>query len=125
MPVDLADESLFLGFPAMFHTINNHSDGFDAIELASSRDLRQWNRVGNRSWFIPPSTAGSGAFDMQQLIGPSNVLVVGDELFMYYTCLKYRGHMPPLEHDRLDTDAGAVCLATLRRDGAHACTRLT
>ena len=46
--VDLADESLFLGFPAMFHTINNHSDGFDAIELTSSRDLRHWNRVGDR-----------------------------------------------------------------------------
>ena len=108
-------ESLFLGFPALFHTINGHSDGFDAIELVSSRDMRLWNRVGNRSWFIAPSRAGSGAFDMQQLIGPSNVLLVGEELFMFYTCLKYRGREPPLGHEPLDLDAGAICLATLRR----------
>ena len=60
------------------------------------------------SWFIPPSTSGAGAFDMQQLIGPSNVLVVGDELFMYYTCLKYRGHMPPLVSGRFLRDWAAL-----------------
>jgi hypothetical protein len=103
----------------MFHSINNHSDGFHAIELASSRDMRKWNRVANRSWFIAPSRAGSGAYDMQQLIGPSDVLLIGNELFMYYTCLKYRERGEErLASDPTDLDAGAICLATLRRDGA-------
>ena len=46
---------------------------------------------------------------MQQLIGPSNVLVVGDELFMYYTCLKYRGHMPPLVSRKILARFGLRC----------------
>jgi hypothetical protein len=40
-------------------------------------DCRQhWERVGNRSWFLQPSCAypDSGAFDLQQMLGPSNVI---------------------------------------------------
>ena len=51
---------------------------------------------------------------MQQLIGPSNVLVVGDELFMYYTCLKYRGHMPPLVSRKILARFGLRCSDDLR-----------
>ena len=63
---------------------------------------------------------------MTQLIGPSSAVLRGDELWFYYTGLKYRasweyigpypdGETVPLPG--LDRDAGAICLAVLRRDG--------
>ena len=89
-------ESIYLGMPAMYHAIGHdgaNTEGFHAIELTSSRDLRTWSRVGNRSWFNQPSPlgpGGSGAYDLQQMIGASDVIKKGGELLMYYTCLKYR-----------------------------------
>ena len=46
------------------------------------------------------------------MIGPSNVVVRGDELWFYYTSAKYR--RTPAQ---VDTDRCAISLAVLRRDG--------
>jgi hypothetical protein len=94
-----------------------NTDGFQAVQLVSSRDLRSWNRLGNRSWFLGPSKANSGAYDLLELLGPSNVVVSNNTLLMYYTGIKTRAPAEAPDYTPLDMDQGAICLATLRRDG--------
>ncbi len=108
-------EGLYIGLPAMFH--RNRSDkimgdmGFHLVQLATSRDLTTWKRLGDRKTFIGPSTVASGAYDRTQIMPPSSPLIQGDELWFYYTGCKYR--MPPVG----EINNCAVCLAVLRRDG--------
>lgn len=103
-----------------------NTDGYHLVQLACSRDLKTWHRLGNRSPFIGPSPLSSGAYDLAQIIGSSNVILRDDELWFYYTGLKYRntwdyvGEYPDGEHipvTGFDSDIGAINLAVLRRDG--------
>ena len=125
-------ESVYIGTPAMFHSVAPvpnypNTDGFHLIQLAVSRDLIKWTRLGDRQPFIGPSKRDSGAYDLTQLIGPSRALVRGDELWFYYTGIKYRaagliyvGTFPNgewINRPGADLDRGAICLAVLRRDG--------
>ncbi|MBI3860435.1 MAG: hypothetical protein HY290_00915 [Planctomycetia bacterium] len=124
-------EGLYLGTPSMFHATGKvpnypNTDGFHLIQLAASRDLKVWQRLGDRQTFIGPSRTGSGAYDLTQIISPSAPIVRNDELWFYYTGLKYRSNFDyegtyPNGRTILvpgrDRDTGAVCLATLRRDG--------
>ena len=54
-------ESLYIGLPTMFEASGNiplprgNQDGFNSVKLASSRDLKRWNKVGRRESFIPVS----------------------------------------------------------------------
>jgi len=110
-------EGLYVGLPAVYYATGKdaagtNTDGFHLIQLACSRDLRTWQRLGDRRPFIGPSPVASGAYDLTQLLPPSAAVVHGDELWFYYTGLKYRE--PP---KNADAKSGAVCLATLRRDG--------
>ena len=108
-------EGLYIGTPAMFHSTGpagNNTDGFHLIQLVSSRDLKIWNRVADRKTFIGPSPLGAGAYDKNQIIGPSCPIFRGDELWFYYTGTKYRS-----TPEVADIDTGAICLAVLRRDG--------
>ncbi|REK12946.1 MAG: hypothetical protein DWQ37_09980 [Planctomycetota bacterium] len=124
-------EGLYLGLPAMFHAtgpVPNYpnTDGFHLVELVCSRDLKDWQRLGDRQPFIAPSRIDSGAYDLTQILPPSAPVVRDDELWFYYTGLKWRStfdyfgtypdgkHVPKAGRDR---DVGAVCLAVLRRDG--------
>lgn len=124
-------EGQYIGLPAMFHStgpVPNYpnTDGFQVIQLAVSRDLKQWTRVADRAIFIGPSRLNSGAYDLTQILPPSAPVVRGDELWFYYTGLKYRatfnyeGTYPnggTKDKPGLEADRGAVCLAVLRRDG--------
>lgn len=124
-------EGLYVGMPAMYHAtgpIPNYpnTDGFHVVQLAASRDLKQWQRLGERQPFIGPSRLDSGAYDLTQILPPSAPIVRGDELWFYYTGLKdratytYVGKFPKGQYvpkPNLDRDQGAVCLAVLRRDG--------
>ena len=110
-------ESVYIGMPAMYYATGpsedgTNTDGFHLIQLACSRDLKNWVRLGDRQPFIGPSPPGGGAYDCTGMIGPSNAVVRGDELWFYYTSAKYR--RPPAE---ADTDRIAISLAVLRRDG--------
>ena len=124
-------ESVYIGAPALYHAVGRmpnypNTDGFHLIQLVTSRDLKAWTRVADRATFIGPSPRNAGAFDMTQIIGPSRPVLRDDELWFYYTGVKYRGgwryvgtfpngtHVPL---PGLDRDVGAVNLATLRRDG--------
>ena len=74
--------------------------------------MKTFERLGNRSTFIGPSPVGHGAYDLTQLLGPSAPVIHGDELWFYYTGIKYR-----TRPENVEQNAGAVCLAVLRRDG--------
>ena len=110
-------ESRYIGFASMFHHVGrnppgtNH-DGFHHIQLASSRDMYSWLRLGNRQPFIDSSPLGGGAYDTFQMFGPSSPVMRADELWFYYTGIKFR--WPPR---KWDLDHAAICLAALRRDG--------
>ena len=138
-------EGLYVGLPLMFHhtgTVTKQWAGFDRmnlsddilglvrkigdytgfhhVQLACSRDLHHWNRLGDRKPFIDLSPEGTGAYDTQTMGPPANALVRGDELWFYYTGSKQyafisSGGKPG--YDDYYPDAGAVCLAVLRRDG--------
>ena len=111
-------EGLYIGAPAIYHSTGqsithpDNTDGFHLVQLICSRDLRHWQRLGDRRTFIGPSPAGAGAYDLTQIIGPAGPLLRGDELWFYYTGLKYRQRP-----ENPEPDASAVCLAVLRRDG--------
>jgi len=124
-------EGLYLGMPAFYHAtgpVPNYpnTEGFHLVQLACSRDLKLWRRLGDRQPFIGPSRKESGAYDLMQILPPSAPVVHNNELWFYYTGLKYRvnwkyvGTYPNGEHvplPGLDRDVGGVCLAVLRRDG--------
>ena len=124
-------EGIYVGLPAMFHAtgpVPNYpnTDGFHLIQLACSRDLKSWIRLGDRKTFIGPSRLDSGAYDLTQILPPSAPVLKDDELWFYYTGLKYRANFTYLGKypdgktvvmPGRDRDVGAVCLAVLRRDG--------
>ena len=56
-------EGLYLGMAAFFHhtgDVDENSDGFHLVQLTCSRDLRHWERLGERRPFIGPSRVGFG-----------------------------------------------------------------
>ena len=89
--------------------------GFHHVQLACSRDLRAWTRLGDRRPFIDVSRLDSGAYDLATVIGPSSPVPHGDELWFYYTGIKRYGG--PAPRRGVYRDQGAICLAVLRRDG--------
>ncbi len=136
-----AYEGVYIGLPTMYYPTGQslpgraNTDGFDIIQLAVSRDLKTWKRVGDRKAFIGPSTNEHGlvgVFDRMQLSAPGCPITVGDELWFYYSGFKTRIPMYSLNPDGTKRDAqtltkeerndledgwAAICLAVLRRDG--------
>jgi len=130
-------EGWWLGLPAVFyHTgldVNRtNTDGFHEIQLAYSRDLSHWQRLGDRQPFIAASPTAPDVFDRTQLLPTSSPILHGDELWFYYTGMKWRDLPYGLHRDRTPrprsewtadevadfaAGSGAVCLAVLRRDG--------
>jgi len=103
--------------PAMMENYLKSGDwcGFHQVQMICSRDLKNWQRIGDRKPFIDLSPVGAGAYDLACIIGPSFPVVRGDELWFYYTGIKSYGGPPPSAATEQDT--GAICLAVLRRDG--------
>jgi len=77
------------------------------VQLAASRDGRQWQRVGDRQPFIPLGPPGS--VDRGMIFTAKDPVIVGDELWFYYGA--YAG-----EHG-VGAGTGTICLAKLRQDG--------
>ena len=109
-------EGIYLALPAIYYARGerwtSHTLRFTLIQLWSSRDLYNWERVANRQAFIPWSPGESGAYDLNKNLPPSYPLVRGDELWLYYSGRKEQSVYPDP-----DPDGAAVCLAVLRRDG--------
>lgn len=122
LPV-FAYEGLYVGLPTVFNHSGNtkdNSDGFSMVELAASRDLIHWERVGKREKFIPLSPLEDGKnYDVAQLLAANRPIVKDGEIWFYYTGLKWRAHPSYLKSGKSDPqpDAGAICLAKLRLDG--------
>ncbi len=134
-------EGLYIGLPQMYHPCGQslpsraNTDGFHLIQLAMTRDLKHWKRLGNRMPFIGPSRLEDGllgTFDRLQLGANNQPVVRGDELWFYYTGMKWRTYLYELwtdgsprdaatlsDEERADLDDGwgALCLAVLRLDG--------
>ena len=138
-------EGVFIGLPSIYHHTGKvppdwpgfkklhlspeivaltkvHGDytGFYTIQLISSRDMRNWKRQGGRQPFIETSPLGAGAYDLQTIIGPSEPVDRGDELWFYYTGIKQYAFVTSggtAGYDDYFPDAGAICLAVLRKDG--------
>ena len=109
-------EGIYLGMPTMFRNSGRSDevpwgDGFSVPGLAVSPDLRQWQFAldEERPDFLPISPVGEGVFDTAQIEPPSRPIRVGDELFFYYTGLKFRSISAE--------GASAIHLARLRLDG--------
>lgn len=110
-------ESMYIGLPAIYFAAGKLPDydlttGFHHIQLACSRNLLQWTRLGDRRPFIEPSPLGAGAYDMTMILPPSAPVVQGNELWFYYTGIKYGD---AALHG--DNDGSAICFCFLRRDG--------
>jgi len=109
-------EGLYIGLPAVFHSTGalpeGNTDGFHLIQLVSSRDLKNWHRLGDRQPFIEPSEVAPGVYDTMQMLPPSSPVQHDDELRFYYTGIRHR-KLP----EGVNSDLGAICLAVLRRDG--------
>lgn len=134
-------EGLYIGLPMIYYPTGtslpaaNNTDGFHHIQLAVTRDLVSWQRLGNRQAFIGPSSIDNGragVFDRMQLVPTNQPVLRDDELWFYYTGFKWRDSPYKVMQDgsatdaatlteaqRADRDEGwaAVCLAVLRRDG--------
>jgi hypothetical protein len=134
-------EGLYIGLPMIYYPTGedlparNNTDGFDCIQLAMSRDLTKWKRLGDRGTFIGPSPIDKGligVFDRQELIPPSRPIVKENELWFYYTGFKSRIPLYARGADGMPRDPAtltaeesadladgwsAICLAVLRRDG--------
>jgi hypothetical protein len=133
-------EGLYIGMPTVYHKTGQVSrdwpgfadwvvtpeqmaayrqsgdwSGFHHVQLACSRDLKAWDRLGDRQPFLDLSPVGAGAYDLATILGPSAPVEHGDELWFYYTGLKKYGGPTPMHGP--DRDQGAICLAVLRRDG--------
>ena len=109
-------EGIYIGLPAVYFRRGKRYSRcivcFTSIELTCSRNLTEWTRLGDRRSFIPCSKPGMGAYDLSKNLPPSNAVVRGDEIWFYYTGIKYQG-----SQQKTDRDGAAVCLAVLRRDG--------
>ena len=135
-------EDLHLGLITVYYPTGQrlperrNADGFNAIQLAVSRDLVSWGRLGGRGPFLEtsPLTDGLvGSYDRLQLGAYNGIVLHDDEVRLYYNGMKCR--VP--QHDRwtdgrardpstlsdseradwLEDTHSAMCLATLRRDG--------
>lgn len=135
-------EGVYLGLITVYYPTGqrlpdkSNTDGFNLIQLAVSRDLEEWVRIGERRAFLGPSPLTDGLvgnYDRLQLGAHNGIIPHGDELRFYYAGTKRR--VP--QHDRwtdgrprdpstlssseradwLEDNTGAVCLGVLRRDG--------
>ena len=91
---------------------NGDWTGIHVVQLACSRDLRTWERLGDRKHFLAPSRLDGGAYDTLTVGAPSQPVVRGDQLWFYYLGQKSYA----IIGEELK-DQGAGCLAVLRRDG--------
>lgn len=92
-------EGVYIAILMMFYPTGQslptrrNTDGFHLLQLGMTRDLKTWERLGNREPFIGPSPLTNGLvgnYDRLQL-QPTNVPIdTGDRLLFYYEGMKRR-----------------------------------
>jgi hypothetical protein len=100
-------EGLHIGFLWVFH--NDEEPQLMDIQLVCSRDGSSWTRVGDRQVFLPRGEMGD--FDCYMVQQANPPIVVGNELWIYYS-----GNNGMHWRD-VPVAQSAIGLATLRLDG--------
>ena len=129
-------QGLYVGFPTVFNPIGaipppaTNYTRINQIEMTVSRDLRHWERVGDREVFIGVEPWTGDNYGTSQLL-PSGAPVVRDdgEIWCYYNALRlpgsreqYQEYNRSKELFRLGVapeafdDGGALSLAKLPQD---------
>ncbi|MBC8356381.1 MAG: hypothetical protein H8E66_30755 [Planctomycetes bacterium] len=135
-------EGLYLGLITVYYPTGqrlperSNADGFNLIQLAMSRDLKEWKRLGHRQPFLEPSPLTKGLvgnYDRLQLAAYNGIIQHEDDVRFYYGGLKRRvpqhSRWPdgsPRDRatlsdsergDWLEDTHSAMCLAVWRQDG--------
>jgi hypothetical protein len=108
-----AYEGMYLGLLTVLHP-SPPEDVYLDVQLIASRDGRLWERVGDRSPFLP---VGRRDVDWDfgfNSPGSGPPVRVGDELWFYYSGRSYRHPVPGQPRE---PNHGAIGLARLRLDG--------
>ena len=105
---------ILLGFLWVFDACGSvredggNQDGPVHVQLVGTRDLRRWDRLGERMPLLAPGAPGE--WDCGSIYTVNKPSVVGDEIWLYYSG-RDQGH-------KAETDAvGSIGLATWRLDG--------
>jgi len=135
-------EGIYLGLITIYYPTGQrlpertNADGFNLIQLAMSRDLNEWKRLGDRQPFLEPSPLTKGLvgnYDRLQLAAYNGIIQHGDQVRFYYGGMKRRvpqhtrwpdgsprdpSTLSDSERaDWLEDTHSAMYLAVLRRDG--------
>ncbi len=135
-------QGIYLGLITVYYPTGQrlpertNADGFNLIQLAMSRDLKEWKRLGSRRPFLEPSSLTEslvGNYDRLQLAAYNGIIEHGDQVQIYYGGLKRRvpqhsrwtdgsqrdaSTLSDVERtDWLEDTHSAMCLAILRQDG--------
>jgi len=103
--------SRYVGILSVYDVIHGTYDGPIYLELLSSSDCIQWNRVCGREIFM--SLGAEGSFDCGMLFPSSRPVIRDDEIWLYYSGFNAT-HDSTLGRRK---NGAAVGLATLRLDG--------
>ena len=98
---------VFIGLLCLLHiqSMKPSDVGYLDVQLAVSRDGRNWVRAGNRELFIPRGAPGE--WDDQEIRAMQSWVVNDDKIYFYYL---------GCSHPHATTSPGAVGLATLPAD---------
>ena len=120
-------EGLYVAFPVLFNPAGalppprgNHN-GVNQVEIAVSRDLRDWKRVANRDLFLEVQPWDGETYDTSQLLTCGRPVIREDlgEIWVYYNACRFRSWSD--QHDESFApyfrDLNCVALAKVRLDG--------
>ena len=118
-------EGLYIGFPVLFNPAGPWKGanffGISQVELAVSRDLRDWKRVANRDVFIGVQPWDGERYDTAQLLTCGRPVVREDlgEIWVYYDACRFRAAKEDVDesYHKYWEDLNAVALAKVRLDG--------
>jgi len=118
-------EGIYIGLVNLFNPAGaippprmNHT-GLNQVELAVSRNLRNWRRLCDREVFLGVEPWDGERYDTQQLLPAGPPVVRDDEIWVYYNACRFRGHkeLYAEKYAPYFRDLSALALAKLRLDG--------
>jgi hypothetical protein len=120
---------IYVGFPVLFNPAgaiprpHGNYTALNQVELTFSRDRVTWTRLADRALFLPIDPADEAHFGWAQKLLCGAPCVQGDEIWLYYNALRFRGphHLYQNRYPELSPhfydDESALVLAKLRLDG--------